>query len=46
MISPIIILGMHRSGTSLVAGCLEAAGLYLGPVNNYAPFNKKGKQRE
>lgn len=44
MISPIIILGMHRSGTSLVAGCLEAAGLYLGPVNNYAPFNKKGNK--
>lgn len=44
MKSPIIILGMHRSGTSLVAGCLEAAGLFLGPVNNHAPFNKKGNK--
>ena len=28
--SPIIILGMHRSGTSLVAKLLEELGLYLG----------------
>lgn len=27
---PIIILGMHRSGTTLVAGVLEQLGLYLG----------------
>jgi hypothetical protein len=26
----IIILGMHRSGTSLVAGCLSKIGLFLG----------------
>ena len=33
---------MHRSGTSLLAGSLQAAGLNLGTVNNQAPFNRKG----
>ena len=32
--SYVIVLGMHRSGTSLVAGSLEDAGLNLGEVNN------------
>ena len=41
-VTPIFILGMHRSGTSCLAGCLEEAGLYLGEVNRAAPFNKKG----
>ena len=40
----LIVLGMHRSGTSLVAGCFEAAGLNLGVVNNHAPYNKKGNK--
>ena len=40
----VIILGMHRSGTSLVAGSLQAAGLHLGTVNNQAPFNRKGNK--
>ena len=35
---------MHRSGTSLLAGSLEAAGLSLGEVNNAAPFNRKGNK--
>ena len=39
---PVFILGMHRSGTSCLAGCLEDAGLVLGDVNRAAPFNKKG----
>ena len=39
-----LILGMHRSGTSCFAGCLEAGGLSLGPVNIHAPFNKKGNR--
>ncbi len=43
-VDPIIILGMHRSGTSLLAGSLEAAGLFLGDVNNAAPHNKKGNK--
>lgn len=40
----VIVLGMHRSGTSLLAGSLEAAGLYLGDVNHAAPFNRKGNK--
>ena len=35
---------MHRSGTSVVTGSLEAAGLYLGEVNNAAPYNKRGNK--
>ena len=31
--SPIIICGMHRSGTSLIAQMLEACGLFLGNEN-------------
>ena len=33
--SPIIILGMHRSGTSLVSRALEAAGLFVGDANEH-----------
>jgi hypothetical protein len=40
----VLVLGMHRSGTSCLAGSLEMAGLYLGEVNTYAPFNKKGNR--
>ena len=40
----VIILGMHRSGTSCLAGSLEEAGLYLGAVNKLAPHNAKGNQ--
>ncbi len=43
--SPIVcILGMHRSGTSCLAGCLEERGLYLGDVVNSAPHNRKGNK--
>lgn len=42
--SPVIILGMHRSGTSCLAGSLQQAGLYLGPVNTKAPHNAKGNR--
>ena len=38
----VFILGMHRSGTSCLAGCLEECGLALGAVNRRAPYNKKG----
>lgn len=41
---PIIILGMHRSGTSCLAGSLEEAGLFLGDVVVSAPHNKKGNR--
>lgn len=43
-IRPLLILGMHRSGTSCLAGCLQEAGLYLGEVNTKAGFNKKGNR--
>ena len=39
---PLLIVGMHRSGTSCLAGCLESGGLTLGDVNEYANFNKRG----
>lgn len=41
---PILLLGMHRSGTSCLAGCLEAAGLYLGEVNTWARSNALGNR--
>ena len=28
----VFVLGMHRSGTSCLAGCLEHCGLHLGDV--------------
>ena len=43
-LSCVIVLGMHRSGTSLVTGSLEDAGLNLGEVNNAALFNRKGNK--
>ncbi|MEC7290016.1 MAG: hypothetical protein VXW22_08015 [Pseudomonadota bacterium] len=42
--SGLLILGMHRSGTSCLAGCLQAAGLHLGDVNTYAHFNQRGNR--
>ena len=41
---PLLILGMHRSGTSCLTGCLEDAGLHLGTVNEKAGFNLKGNR--
>lgn len=40
----VFILGMHRSGTSVLAGSLQEAGLYLGKVlsNNVSGKNPKG----
>ena len=38
------ILGMHRSGTSCLAGSLEEAGLRLGDVNTAATHNLKGNR--
>jgi hypothetical protein len=40
----ITVLGMHRSGTSCLAGSLEQQGLFLGEVNQAAPFNKRGNR--
>jgi len=41
---PLLILGMHRSGTSCLTGCLEQAGVFLGRVNQQAKFNPKGNR--
>ena len=40
----VAILGMHRSGTSLLAGTLQECGLELGDVNTQAPANDKGNR--
>jgi hypothetical protein len=40
----IMILGMHRSGTSCLAGSLQSMGIFLGEVNTQAPHNKKGNR--
>lgn len=42
--APVAVIGMHRSGTSCLAGCLEDLGLTLGPVNTSAPHNLKGNR--
>jgi len=44
MAAPICILGMHRSGTSCLAGALEAGGLFLGDVVQQAPHNRRGNR--
>ena len=38
----ICVLGMHRSGTSCLAGTLEEAGVFLGDVSRKDPYNPKG----
>ena len=38
----VFILGMHRSGTSCLAGSLERCGLYLGAISQRAESNPKG----
>lgn len=40
----IIILGMHRSGTSCLAGSIEKAGIYFGNVSQRNAFNLKGNR--
>lgn len=42
--SLILVLGMHRSGTSCLAGSLQQAGLELGDVFTANPFNAKGNR--
>ena len=41
---PIIVLGMHRSGTSCLAGSLHKSGVYFGDVSLKNRFNKKGNR--
>ena len=38
----ICVLGMHRSGTSCLMGCLEQAGVFLGDVSRRNAHNPKG----
>lgn len=40
----VCVLGMHRSGTSCLAGTLQQAGLYGGRVHEWNPFNRKGNR--
>ena len=40
----VAILGMHRSGTSCLAGSLESWGLPLGKVKTASKFNKLGNR--
>lgn len=42
--TPILVLGMHRSGTSCLAGSLQEAGLFLGDVNTQARYNLRGNR--
>ena len=40
----ITVLGMHRSGTSCLAGALQFAGLYAGKVVEKARHNRRGNR--
>ncbi|MCP4305453.1 MAG: hypothetical protein GY788_11370 [bacterium] len=40
----VLILGMHRSGTSCLAGSLQQAGLFLGDVVTSSAHNQKGNR--
>ena len=41
---PIMIVGMHRSGTSFLTGTLQTAGLELGKHSAWNPHNLKGNR--
>jgi hypothetical protein len=41
---PLLILGMHRSGTSCLTGQLEEAGVWLGEVRRSSVHNAKGNR--
>jgi hypothetical protein len=40
----VCVLGMHRSGTSCLAGSLQRAGLSLGDHSTWNPFNQRGNR--
>lgn len=40
----IIVLGMHRSGTSCLTGILQACGVELGEVFTCNPYNQRGNR--
>jgi hypothetical protein len=41
---PVAIVGMHRSGTSMVAALLHHAGLYLGPEDELMPASPDNQE--
>jgi len=43
-IQPVAIIGMHRSGTSCLAGCFEDMGLHLGSRTMSSPHNIRGNR--
>ena len=43
-ISCIVVLGMHRSGTSSLAGSLQEMQVYLGDASKCNPYNRKGNR--
>ena len=40
----IFVLGMHRSGTSCIAGMLQSAGMESGEINKWSVDNQKGNR--
>ncbi len=40
----VMVVGMHRSGTSMLAGSLQQAGLELGPCSTWNEFNRRGNR--
>jgi hypothetical protein len=40
----VIVLGMHRSGTSCLAGMLQSAGFHTEAVEEWSPDNNKGSR--
>lgn len=40
----ILVLGMHRSGTSFLAGTLQTYGLYSGTVHEWSKHNRRGNR--
>jgi hypothetical protein len=43
---PLIVIGMHRSGTSLVAAMLEVLGVFMGPEGRLEAREQPGCPRE
>jgi len=41
---PVMVVGMHRSGTSFLTGSLQQAGLELGEISAWNPHNLKGNR--
>lgn len=40
----IVVLGMHRSGTSFLTGSLQEAGVFLGEISEQNPHNARGNR--